>query len=279
MKRILVPTDFSEEANNALTSALSLANVTKSEILLLHVIEDPHVEAFRTIGESHYDPMDNVYVLKLIERTKSKLEDIVNESRFADIEISYKIDIGNSYTSIIEHIAKHESSLIVMGTKGVSGLEEILVGSVADKVVRQADCPVITVKQCKDLTKIKNIVYATDLKPEQEQIIDHLKRIQSFFDAKLHIIKVYDSIWMSEKEVKSRIEEFAEYMKLENYTSHVVKDADESEAIMDYAAEKDADMIAMGAHDRVGLLYLIAGQVSKHVINHAHRPIWTKSIK
>jgi nucleotide-binding universal stress UspA family protein len=279
MKRILVPTDFSEEANNALLAAHSLANNTDSSILLLHVVEDPHVVSFNTMGQSTYDSMENVYVIKLIEKTKEKLQTIINDPKFNDIDISYKVDIGNSYSSIIEHIASHEASLIIMGTTGASGLEELLVGSVTDKVVRHASCPVITVKKCQDLTQVKNIVFATDLMKDQSQIIPNLKKLQKYYDAKLHIIKVYDSIWLKEEEVEERIKQFTLKEGLENFSIKVVRDADEADAIMEYAADLGADMIAMGSHDRHGLLYLLAGKVSKDVINHAHRPIWTKAIK
>jgi len=279
MKRILVPTDFSEEANNALLAAHSLATDTSSSILLLHVVEDPHVVSFNTMGQSTYDSMENVYVIKLIEKTKEKLQAIIDDPKFSDIDITYKVDIGNSYSSIIEHIASHEASLIIMGTTGVTGLEEILVGSVTDKVVRNASCPVITVKNCKDLSQVKNIVFATDLKPDQSQIIEDLKNLQEYYDAKLHIVKVYDSIWLKEEEVEERIKEFTLQEGLTNFSTKVIRDEDEAAAIMEYAADLEADMIAMGSHDRHGLLYLLAGKVSKDVINLAHRPIWTKSIK
>ncbi len=279
MKRILVPTDFSEEANNAIEAAHSLAADTQSDILLFHVVEDPADDAFKTMGEVSYNSMENVYVLKLIEKAKDKLQSIIDDPKFADINISYKVEIGNSFSSIVEQIAEHKSSLIVMGTKGASGLEELLVGSLTDKVVRYSTVPVITVKSCNDLSKIKNIVFATDLKPDQFQVIEDLKLMQKHYDAKLHIIKAYDSIWLKKEEVEERVELFAKEAKLENYSINVVKEADQADAIMDFASDIDADMIAMGTHDRHGLLYLIAGHVTKDVINHAHRPIWTKAIR
>ena len=237
MKRILVPTDFSKEANNALMAAHSIAVDIDAEILLLHVIEDPHFNAFKTIGESHYDPMENLYILKLIEQSKIKLQAIIDDDKFADTKIFYKLDIGNSYSSIVKNISSHKSSLVVMGTKGVGGLEELLIGSVADKLVRYASCPVITVKQCKDLTGIKNIVFATDLKEDQVQVVEDLKEMQAFFDAKIHLIKVYDSIWLKETEVKEKLQLFAEKVNLENYTVNVAKGTDEAESIMEFAAE------------------------------------------
>lgn len=278
-KRILVPTDFSEEANSALESARTLAEDTESELLLLHVIEDPHVQTFQAMGDEAYDPMENIYVMKIIEVTKSKLESIVNEERFANVKIDYKLDIGNAYKSISEQIVQHGCSLVIMGTKGAGGLQEMLIGSNADKVVRYSNCPVITVKESRDLRHVNNIVFATDLRDDQLSIIEELSFMQNYYNATLHLIKVYDSTWVKEEEVKERMQKFAEIAGLKNYTLHPTHGSDEAYAIMDFAREIDADLIAMGAHDRHGLLYMLAGHVSKDVVNHAKIPIWTKSIK
>lgn len=278
-KRILVPTDFSEEADNALEAARSLVASTGSEILLLHVIEDPHVETFNTIGEEHYDTMENIYVLKLIEVSKNRIEALLEEDRFSDINISYKVVIGNPYQNISEQIAEHGCSLVVMGTKGASGIQELLVGSNADKVVRYATCPVITVKNCRDLTKIKHIVFASDLREEQLSIIDELKQMQEFYGATLHIIKVYDSLWLKQEEVEERIEEFAKVAKLENYTVNVAHNNDEAYAIMEFANEIHADMIAMAAHSRSGILHFLSAPIARDVINHSKYPIWTQKVK
>jgi nucleotide-binding universal stress UspA family protein len=278
MKKILVPTDFSEEAENAICAAHSLAVKTNSEIVLLHVLDDPIVRSEEVTGETHRDPMEKVYVLKLIERSKEKLQAIVDEDRFNDVNISWKLKKGNAFQSISEAIGEVESSLVIMGTKGAGGLQELLVGSVADKVVRYANCPVITVKKCRDLTNANNIVFATDLKDDQASVIDDLKLLQEYYGAKLHIVKVYDSIWLSKEEVEKRINEFAARMGLKDYTVNVVEEMDEAYGILKFARELDADMIAMGTHDRHGLLHLLAGHVSKDVVNHAHRPIWTKKL-
>ncbi len=279
MKKILVPTDFTEEADNALAAAYSLAKKSEAEILLLHVIEDPHMNLMKITGETHEDPMERLFVLKLIEKTKEKLNTIINDEKYKDINISYKLEIDNPFVAISEAIAKYESSLVIMGTKGSTGLKELLVGSVADKVVRYASCPVITVKKCRDLSEVKNIVFATDLKEDQMSIVEDLKLLQEFYGAKLHIIKVYDSIWLKNEEVEQRINDFAAKAGLENYTVTVIEEMDEAYAILKYARENETDMIAMGAHDRHGLLHLLAGHVSKDVVNHAQRPIWTKAIK
>ncbi|MEO9964395.1 MAG: universal stress protein [Reichenbachiella sp.] len=279
MKRILVPIDFSDESLNALNAAHSLAVDTDSDILLLHVVEDPNIQTMKISGEAHYDPMDNLYVKLLLDKTKERMEALVNDPKMSDLTISYKIEIGNPFSSIAENIASHEASLIFMGSNGASGLAEILVGSVADKIVRHATCPVIVVKEKCEINNIKDIVYATDLNDDHGQIIEDLKELQSHFGAKLHLLKVFDSIWTTVPEVKKRADEFVDYFGLTDCTVAVKMSPDLAGTIMEYAADIDAGMIAIGTHDRHGLLHLLASHVSKSVVNHAHRPIWTKAIR
>ena len=279
MKTILVPTDFSTEADNALACAHSLAAKINAEILLLNVIEDPYIDSIKTIGESHYDPMEQVFVIKLIEKTKEKLEAIINEEAYKDIKISYKLEIGNAYSLTTEHITNHKVDLIIMGTKGAHGLKELLVGSLTDKIVRYAKCPVITVKTCRDISNIKNIVFATALREDEEPVVESLKDFQKIFGAKLHLLKAFDSILIEKSKIEGLMKKYVEKFGIENYTINVDHDIDQARAIMKFASNIKADMIAMGAHDRHGLLYLLSGHISKDVVNHAQRPIWTFAIR
>lgn len=279
MKRILVPLDFSEESMDALHSAHTLAKTTDSEVMLVHVIEDPTAQSFNTMGIVDYSPMDNVYVVKLMERTKERMDELVNQSEYSDIVLKYRIEVGHAFEKISHVIAEEKSSLIIMGSKGASGISNFFIGSVADKVVRTASCPVITIKGKYDLSKVKSIVFATDLRCEQESIIEELKIMQKHYDAHLHLVKAYDSEWILEKDVKSRIDEFAEEFNFDNYSTTAVKDSDEVDAILEFADEIGADMIAMATHQRRGLESLFTGFISKNVVNKSHKPIWTMAIK
>lgn len=279
MKRILVPLDFSEESMDALHSAHALAKTTDSEVMLVHVIEDPTAQSFNTMGIVDYSPMDNVYVVKLMERTKERMDELVNQSEYSDIVLKYRIEVGHAFEKISHVIAEEKSSLIIMGSKGASGISNFFIGSVADKVVRTASCPVITIKGKYDLSKVKSIVFATDLRCEQESIIEELKTMQKHYDAHLHLVKAYDSEWILEKDVKSRIDEFAEEFNFDNYSTTAVKDSDEVDAILEFADEIGADMIAMATHQRRGLESLFTGFISKNVVNKSHKPIWTMAIK
>lgn len=278
MKHILVPIDFSDESLNALETARSFAENAGSSITLLNVIEDPNILSTRITGEMGYDPMTNVYIRQLKDKTYEKLNEIVSDHKFDNIEISFKIDIDNAYSAIVNNIVSEKASLIIMGSKGASGLREILVGSVADKVTRNASCPVIVVKGESQFSYLNDIVFATDLDPDQDEVVECLKEYQTFFNAHLHVFNAVTSNKTYFPEVQSKMQALMDRHNMNDYSLVVERSDDVADAILDFAKQKDAGLIAFSSHDRHGLLRLVESKVSKNLTNHAHRPVWTVAI-
>ncbi|MEM9325902.1 MAG: universal stress protein [Bacteroidota bacterium] len=252
MNRILVPTDFSEQSRSALLAAGGLARRTGAQIQLLHVLEKPkrEEEAKQRIAQ---------------EGTQPELEGIVIE-RF--------VTRGND----VDEIIHFKSDLIVMGSKGARGLRSLILGTHAESVAKHAMVPVITVKHAADLEHVKRIVFATDLRPEQEDILDDLSRFQTLFDAHLHLLKVYDSTVVKAGEVEKRMRSFAENFRLKSYSVTAREGTNEIHEIIAFATEMKADLVAMATHDRHGLERLFGGLISGSVINEIDLPIWTKAL-
>ncbi len=278
MKKILVPIDFSEESLNALESARSFAENAGSSIVLLHVIEDPNILSTRITGEMGYDPMTNVYIRQLKDKTQEKLGELVSDKKFEKIDISYKIDIDNAYSAIVNNIVSEQASLIIMGSKGASGLKEILVGSVADKVTRHATCPVIVVKGEAQFSYLNDIVFATDLDEDQDEVLEKLKEYQTFFNSHLHVFNAVTSDKTYFAEVQQKMQALMERHNMEDYSLIVERNDDIADAILEFAKKKNAGLIAFSSHDRHGLLRLVESKVSKNLTNHAHRPVWTVAV-
>lgn len=278
MKRILVPIDFSETSIDALNSAYTLATKSNAEILLLHVVEDPFQQSFNTMGVADYAPEDNVYLIRLLERTKVRMEELVQDEKYKNIKLRYKIEVGQPFAKISDIINHEKSSLVIMGSTGASGLSGLILGSNTDKVVKFAACPVITIKKECDLSIVTNLVFATDMKPEQTQMITIIKEIQHFYQAKIHLVKIFNSEWTSPEDVEARLENFASKHELQNYTVVAIREANEVEAIIAYANEIGAQMIAMGTHHGRGLESLLGGFVSKRMVNTSPIPLLTKAM-
>ncbi|WKN33250.1 universal stress protein [Porifericola rhodea] len=281
MKSILVPTDFSEQAQYALDLAYGIAKKTDATVKLLNVVEAPHGTSFNAMGEvTAPDGMDSVFFAQLLKRMKDQLAELVQNPKYKDIALDGEVAIGNPYESIARSITDQEVDLVIMGTQGSSGLEEVLVGSNTEKVVRRAHCPVLTVKEAVDAASIKNIVFATSLRDdEDEHLVKELIKLQSLFDAKLHIVSVNTpSSFENDRYYKKEMKAFVEKHKLENYTLNVYNDDVEEDGIVFFAEDINADMIALATHGRRGISHLLSGSIAEDVVNHAKRPVWTFSL-
>ena len=137
-RHILVPTDFSEPSALALEYAHTLARRFGATLAVVHVVQQPF-----PVG-SEFDPPDvAAYRTRLIEEAKRELVRAV--ATVSDVDVVAEVLVGATARTIVEAAAQHQADLIVMGTRGRGALATRLMGSVAERVVRSADCPVMTV--------------------------------------------------------------------------------------------------------------------------------------
>jgi nucleotide-binding universal stress UspA family protein len=144
LKRILAPTDFSEHSNHALRSAAEMARQFEAKLLLLHVMSN---EALESISKAHVPPhpVDRVYEDLTQEIHEQYLRHVPPEIRKA-IETEILVLPGVPFLEIIRVARLKGVDLIVMATHGRTGLSHALMGSVTEKVVRKASCPVLSIR-------------------------------------------------------------------------------------------------------------------------------------
>ena len=140
LTRILLPTDFSDTAGHALDYARDLAARYGAGVHLLHVVSDPRAQDWA--GE-----VEGLVVPDLLAKWKRDAERRLGEITLGDVETVRAIRVGHAFVEIIHHATEHAVDLIVMRTHGRGPVRHLLLGSVAEKVVRKAPCPVLTVRQ------------------------------------------------------------------------------------------------------------------------------------
>ena len=144
VKKILYPTDFSDPSAYALTYAAEMAKLFDAELELLHVMLDESQLV------SFYLPQITVQNLSkdMEDGAKNKLEDFIKEAKVLEgVRYSYSMVKGIADEEIIKRAADTNADLIVIGTHGRTGFEHVLFGSTAEKVVRKAPCPVLSVRK------------------------------------------------------------------------------------------------------------------------------------
>ena len=146
LKKILYPTDFSEYSLAALPYAISLTQQNDSKLYCLHVVEMPHEEY---LTSEYMVPLSIPHVPedKILRTARARLERFVTENiSEIDKKVTARVLVGTPFVEIIRYARDQSIDLIVLGTHGRNALASMLLGSVAEKVVRKASCPVLTVR-------------------------------------------------------------------------------------------------------------------------------------
>ena len=276
MEKILVPCDFSEQAIHAFRLAIDIANTSSAEVHVLHVIELPimHDDVLTPLPS-----FDENLLKELGERAEIKLAELKKESK-QELFVTTVIEFGPIVSTITNYQEANNIALIVMGTKGISGIEEVFIGSTAEKVVRHASCPVAVVKRRTTVSELRHIVFPNSLEKGQEDLVMHVKALQDVLKATLHIVWIDTSDKSDDHTlIKQQLEDFAKRFMLKDYTINVFKANDRETGIINFTHWINASMIAMGTHARKGLSHFFKGSVTEDVVNHVDCPIWTYVIK
>jgi len=143
--RILVPTDFSPPSDAALEYARILAAKFGSSLRILHVIDDP-TSSSDFVADGFAPSTENIRNA-LLEQTRTRLDGVMNHDDRTRYHVHADAVLGMPAATIVAYATATAASVIVMGTHGRTGLAHLLMGSVAEQVVRTAPCPVLTVRQ------------------------------------------------------------------------------------------------------------------------------------
>ncbi|MCF7559282.1 universal stress protein [Sabulilitoribacter multivorans] len=274
MKKLLVPTDFSEQAENALKVAAQLAKKYDCEIYLLHILEIPLQEV---------DPMSSysslpeaVFFMKLAHQ---KFEKLKSKDYLEGLTVHETVDFHEIFKGVFHVSKKHNIDLIVMGSNGVSGLREMLIGSNTEKVVRTSETPVLVVKNEHKDFKVNDFVFASDFKDESKKTYEKAINFAQTLGSKMHLLMVNTPTkFITTGEAKERIESFAKSFNFSNYSVNIYNDISIEKGVMNFSKSIHADLIGMSTHGRQGISHFFNGSISEDLVNHAKRPVITFKI-
>ncbi len=280
MKKILVPTDFSDHAEYALKVAAQIAKKNNGEIYLLHMLELPSVGD--GIGESNAvgASSDVPELMFFMEKTRERFQEIVNRPYLAGVNVVEAIQFERAFDGIITHSKKHGIDLIVMGSHGASGFREMFIGSNTEKVVRTSDVPVLVIKKEEDEFNPKNFVFASDFSDEIAKPFGKVVDFANAFGANLHLVLINTpNDFKPTHTAQKIINDFAAKFNISNgHTTNVYNDINVEKGILHFANSINADLIGMSTHGRKGLAHFFNGSISEDLVNHAVRPVVTFKI-
>jgi len=274
MKRILVPTDFSEHAEYATKVAAQIAKKNNCEVFLLNLLDLPtHMNDAVSSGVNIPE------VMLYLRKTNERLEELKDESYFEGLTVTAEARIERAFEGIVTYSKEHNVDLIVMGSHGSSGFQEMFIGSNTEKVVRASDIPVLVIKNEIPEFKAGNFVFASDFSGEIKKPFQKLVDFANLFDANLNLVMIntpnsFKTTITAEKIMSDFIKNFS----VNRYSLNIYNDANIEKGIINYSNSVDADLIGMCTHGRTGLAHFFNGSISEDIVNHAVRPVITFKI-
>ncbi|MGO9480986.1 MAG: universal stress protein [Candidatus Kryptoniota bacterium] len=142
LKKILVPQDFSEYSIRALKYAVTFAGLFNSELIVLHIVEPIIYPADFSFGQVSIPAMEE----EIRKHSEEQLNELAAREIPANIKATSIIRVGKPFIEIVEIAKSENADLIIISSHGRTGMDHVLFGSTADKVVRKASCPVLTIR-------------------------------------------------------------------------------------------------------------------------------------
>lgn len=270
MKTIFVPTDFSDNACNAINYAVEIAKLTKAKLILFHAFHIP---------VTYPDAITDVTPIEEIEKANmNRLKKIMKEIQSKN-NVSLNIEcickIGFAVDEISEFVKTKNIDLVVMGIHGANYLSEILMGSTTTSLIKEDSCPILVINQNVKFKNIQKIVLACDYnKIDNETILEPLKEFVDLFKSHVYIFNVVremETVLAADTAIAGTLLEHS--FEGINHTFHFAKQEDVIESINTFAEDKKADMIVMIPHKHTMLSTVFHESNIKKMAFHAHIPL------
>lgn len=273
MKKILVPTDFSEQAENALKVAAQIAEKFNAEIYLLHLIELP-ADMVNPVGETRSNDLpEAIFFMKM---AKKKFDELLSRPYLKGLQVHDTVEINKAFEGIIDTSKKHGCDFIVMGSQGATGLKEMFVGSNTEKVVRTSDIPVLVVKNEHHSFEINNLIFATNLETAGRKTLKKVIALAESFGARLHLVYINTAnAFITTDDCDNKLKKYMEGVAFDNYEFHVFNDDSVEQGILNFSRKINADVMGIATHGRKGLSHFFNGSISEDLVNHANSPVLT----
>ncbi len=274
MKRILIPTDFSKHADQAIEAGALIARKNNCEIILINMLELPGQMNDQLTGETS---IPEVMLFK--KRSEQLLKSIKERDYLQGIPITEVVLLDGAYEGVTSYSKNNNIDLIVMGSHGSNGIEEIFIGSNTEKVVRLSDIPVLVIKSEVNNFDIKNIVFASDFSNEIKKPFEKLLAFSKLFNAKLNLVMICTpNSFKSTKVAEKIIKEFVADFDMPDYSTAIYNDNNIEKGIVNYSNTINADLIGICTHGRTALNHFFNGSITEDLVNHAVRPVITFKI-
>jgi len=290
INRLLFATDFSDCAMKAEAYAVFFSEAYHAPVDIFHVLElypglDPEY------------PVNQVYVEQLRRDTDTQLAEAVRRFQDKRVTVNGRSILGVPSAQICAAAEESHADLIVLGTRGKGGLEHLLLGSTAERVVNKASCPVLTVgtalpvgtaSSASGSAGVTHILAAVDFSDCSLDALEYAVQVAKQLKATVTILHVLEPvsygldltlIHTAERErtrarIQKELDAFVQAIALEGLTvDHAIRGGTPADSLIQFLGENRCDLVVMGTHGRRGLAHLVNGSVAEAVLRRAPCPV------
>lgn len=287
IKLILCPIDFSEFSERAYHHALSLAEHYRAKLVAQHVVE---LWRYPSLGFAASAGLYEEFCQSVRERGKMELQEFVKNHTHDEIQTELVVHQGMAPDSILSFAQTHKTDLIVMGSHGRRGYDRLMLGSVTDRVMRRAPCPVLAVREPPHdsiaadqgrghVHRLNRILFCADFSENSEQALKYAISAAAEYDAELTLLHVLEdpSPARTEEAIAAATEQLDKLIPPEGRTTLKIKTAvrigKPYMQIIQLALEAQIDMVAMGVHGYGALDPAVFGSTTYRVIQLGPCPV------
>lgn len=294
IKKILFPTDFSRCANQALSHAVFLAQHHQATLHILHALvlheSDPFYPAYNFPDSEDLNHRLEGIAISQIDKDLGAFD--VSKTKLVKTQ---RCGISAA-VAILDYIAEKNIDVVVMGTHGRRGLGHILLGSVAEEIVRIAPCPVFTIreqKNAKPIDRINKILVPIDFSIHSKNALNYAVKLAHIYQSGLQLLhvveeKIHPSFYLSGKnsifdfmpDIISMSTDYIQKMLQETQGArlqneiHIVE-GNPARDIIKFAEENETDLIVIATHGLTALEHFFLGSVTEKVVRRVSCPVFT----
>jgi len=267
--KILIPTDFSVQAEFAYLMVKKLEEKSAIDIHFLHVLDVPDTVTMSANGDIQTcGEIDVNYVIKQKEIAERKL---ANLKTLYGSHIQTHLVLGKVTDAILNFSEANHFDMIVMGTKGAWGIKEKLSGSETQIIARRSKTPLLSLMCDRSDLVIKNVLFVHDFSNPAPEDLALMHKLVSAFGTKLHLLQIISGNVQTEKtRVEANMKDFATLNNISNYECHVINDKDVENGVIHFNQMINMDIICIGTHGKGGIFHQSA---TEKLINHLFKPI------
>lgn len=265
--KVLIPTDFSVQAEYAYLMVKKLAEKAAMNIHFVHVLNVPDTVTMDAQGKIETcGEIDVNYVVSQKEIAERKLNEL--KKQYGQ-DIHTHLVLGKTTDAVLDFATRNHFDLITMGTKGAWGWKEKLSGSETQMIARKSPIPVLSLMCDRSDLVIKNILLVHHFHGPAKQDLSLMHKLVRAFNPKVHFLYIASS-GKEPQQIADNMKAFADANDINNYETHILLDRDIESGVIHFNEMNNMDIVCIGTHGKGGLLHTSA---TEKLINHMFKPI------